>query len=240
MSIENTILLNENNLKTNPYPGRGIVLGCSPDGLDLVQIYWIMGRSENSRNRIFTEESGIVRTKPFDASKVQDPTLIIYNALRTFDQKHIVTNGDQTDTIYNALQSKKTLEDALFTREYEPDAPNFTPRISGITDLSRDGAMTFSILKKQENHPDGCQRNFFHYAKPLNGAGWCIHTYAADGNPLPSFNGEPELVKIPASLDTAAEYYWNLLNAENRISLAVKWINRKDGSFKIKIINKNK
>lgn len=212
-------------IKSNPYPGRGIVLGQSPDGKALVQIYWIMGRSANSRNRIFEAEGDSIKTKVFDESKVEDPSLIIYYPVRVLNQAHIVTNGDQTDTIYMHLAQGGSFETALNTRTFEPDAPNYTPRISGLMDLDNPQMVyQLAILKAVEGNPAGCQRNFYNYETAISGIGHCIHTYANDGNPLPSFQGEPYPVQIYDTLEENARVYWDLLNPENRIALMVKMI----------------
>jgi IMP cyclohydrolase len=224
-------------LGTNAYPGRGIVLGMTPDAQSLVQIYWIMGRSENSRNRIFVAEGTSVKTKAFDESKCTDPSLIIYYPARTVERAHVVTNGDQTDTIRDALGSGGSFISALDTREFEPDAPNFTPRISGITDQGDPlYAYRLSILRAIPG--GGCARFHFSYEKALPGFGHCIHTYAHDGNPLPPFEGEPYPVPIGKTIDEIATQYWNTLNAENRISLMVKTISAKSGESRVTIINK--
>ncbi len=228
-------------LSANPYPGRGIILGESPCGQFLVQVYWIMGRSVNSRNRIFlTEDSGFVKTKAFDESKCSDPHLIIYYPARHLPGMHIITNGDQTDTIFNALQLGGTFESALATREYEDDAPNFTPRISGITyQGNAHAAYKLSILKSRNNSEEaGCERFTYTYEKSLAGFGHFISTYVTDGTPIPSFSGEPKLMPIQASAEETLETYWNALNADNKVSLMVKWIDKK--SFEAKTLVKNK
>lgn len=239
MSLDAIARQNLATLTANNYPGRGIVLGESPDGSAFVQVYWIMGRSENSRNRIFqVETDGSVRTKAHDESKLTDPSLIIYYPARSVSGAHIVTNGDQTDTIANAMQAGGTFESALFTREFEPDAPNFTPRISGIT--YADGRHTLSILKTDGNDDKriGCQRQFFHYEKGLPGYGHFISTYATDGNPIPSFAGEPQWMPLPASAQATLDQYWNALDANNRVSLLVRWIDKK--SFAVQSLVRNK
>lgn len=225
-------------LKKNSYPGRGIVLGVTRNGEKLVQIYWIMGRSDNSRNRIFVEEQGFVRTKAYDDSKLIDPSLIIYYPIKTFDQYHIISNGDQTDTVYDYLKTGRNFEDALMTREFEPDAPNFTPRITGMMELNGKNIYSLAILKSQEGDSNTCIRNFFNIEKPILGLGHCIHTYEKDGEPLPSFKGEPYLMPIQDSADEALAAYWELLNTDNRISLLVKTIEIKTGNVEIKIKNR--
>ncbi len=228
---------NAEHLKKNAYPGRGIVLGVTPNGEKLVQIYWIMGRSENSRNRVFVEETGFVRTKAFDESKLSDPSLIIYYPLKTLGCYHIISNGDQTDTVYDYLNKGSSFEEALMTREFEPDAPNFTPRITGLMALDGKNAYSLAILKTQGGDPRTCVRHFFHVEKPLPGLGHCIHTYSGDGEILPSFDGEPYLMPIPNSAEEALSTYWELLNPDNRISLLVKTIDIRTGNVEIKIKN---
>ncbi|WP_409347316.1 IMP cyclohydrolase [Paenibacillus sp. MBLB4367] len=228
-------------LKQNVYPGRGIVIGLTPDGTRLMQVYWIMGRSENSRNRIFVEEAnGFLRTEARDPAKLTDPSLIIYYPVRYEGQAHIVTNGDQTDTVYEALQVGGSFEQALTTRTFEPDAPNYTPRISGLVDLKDENcAYKLSILKTNAGDPSQTQRYFYHYEQPIAGYGHLIHTYAGDGNPLPSFNGEPALVPLQDDIEATARYYWDLLDGENKVSLLVKTIRRDNGQTEMKIINKD-
>lgn len=233
---------NFNNLKNNSYPGRGIVIGLSPDAKSILQIYWIMGRSENSRNRIFQEDpNGFVRTKAFDESKMTDPSLIIYHPVKYLGEKHIVSNGDQTDTIYDFLEKGESIEAALITREYEPDGPNFTPRISGLVDLADTGiAYELSILKSFNNTEASSNRQFFKYGKGIPGFGHFISTYAGDGNPLPSFSGEPQLMPIKNNAQDCAETYWNILNTDNKVSLLAKRIDRESGAVEISIINRHK
>jgi len=226
-------------LAANPYPGRGIVLGLTPDGRSLVQVYWIMGRSENSRNRVFFEEGGAIKTRAHDPSKVKDPSLIIYATSRVEGGCHVVTNGDQTDTIVQALQVGGTFEGALRTRTFEPDAPNFTPRISGVTALGcKRSAYRLSILKPVAGDPRACVRQLFEYEQATPGVGHCIHTYQGDGDPLPAFAGEPYPVPLPDGLEAIAGTFWDALNAENRISLWVKLIAVADGKVQTKIVNK--
>ncbi len=226
----------------NSYPGRGIVLGTSPCGEFLVQVYWIMGRSENSRNRVFVMDgdTGFMKTQAFDASKLTDPSLIIYYPARHLAGVHIVTNGDQTDTVFEGIQAGKTFEVALDSRQYEPDAPNFTPRISGITFQNASPALyKLSILKSVGNSEEaGCMRFTYSYEKALPGLGHFISTYASDGKPIPSFQGEPQWMPIAASAEENLKMYWNALNADNRVSLMVKWIHRK--TFKAEMFIKNK
>jgi IMP cyclohydrolase len=227
-------------LKNNPYPGRGIIIGLTPDGSKYAQVYWIMGRSENSRNRIFVAEpDGFVRTEARDPAKLSDPSLIIYYPVRHTNGAHIVTNGDQTDTIYTALQQGGTFEQALATRTYEPDGPNFTPRISGLVDLNdKRNAYKLSILKTNENDETQTKRQFFHYENAIPGYGHFISTYQGDGNPLPSFAGEPKLAPLYDDGRETALYYWELLNDDNKISLLVKTIRRDNGEAALTIINK--
>lgn len=226
-----------NELNTNSYPGRGIVLGQSDDGKFAVAAYFIMGRSVNSRNRIFEEnERGGIRTKAFDESKMEDPSLIIYNPVLKFNGDTIVTNGDQTDTIYDSFSKGDCYHDALITREFEPDAPNYTPRISGI--LKENGNYNLSILKSNCGEPE-CVRFFYEYPA-RRGLGHFIHTYKCDGNPLPSFEGEPKLVGILDDMEAFTEMLWNSLNEDNKVSLFVRYIDIATGNYETKIVNKNK
>ena len=226
-------------LASNPYPGRGIVVGKSEDGKNAVIAYFIMGRSENSRNRVFTEREGNVFTEPHDYSKVQDPSLIIYSAIKAIENKLIVTNGDQTDTIYDFIANGKDMRDALRTREFEPDAPNLTPRISAVLTFA-DKSFTYdmSILKSADPEGTACNRFFYEYA-PIAGLGHFIHTYVTDGNPIPTFQGEPERVKIPNCIDCFAKKIWESLNENNKISLYVRYIDLETGKAVSKMINKN-
>jgi hypothetical protein len=228
-------------LAENSYPGRGIVCGLTPDGKNRVQVYWIMGRSSNSRNRVFLADENLqVRTKAYDESKLEDPSLIIYYPVRTEGNAHVVTNGDQTDTIVEALAAGKSFSDALFTREYEPDGPNFTPRISAMMEADGGTAYAMSILKTQQNQEDaGCARHFFYYEKAMPGLGHCITTYEGDGNPLPSFPGEPYLLPISGDLEACADEYWNALDADNKVSMLVKWIDVESGEVKLTIRNRH-
>lgn len=227
-------------LSSTTYPGRGIVIGKTPDGKHAAIAYFIMGRSENSRNRVFIEEGEGIRTEAFDPSKLEDPSLIIYAPVRVLGNKTIVTNGDQTDTIYELMNKQFTFEQALRTREFEPDAPNYTPRISGILHIEN-GSYNYamSILKSNNGNPDACNRYTFAYENPVAGEGHFIHTYMGDGNPLPSFEGEPTLVDIPDSMDEFAELVWNNLNEDNKVSLFIRYINLETGKYETKIINKN-
>lgn len=230
----------ENELKNNSYPGRGIILGRSCDGTKAVAAYFIMGRSENSRNRVFVTEGEGIRTQAFDPSKLSDPSLIIYAPVRVLGNKTIVTNGDQTDTIYELMDKQQTFEQSLRTREFEPDAPNYTPRISGILHIE-DGSYNYamSILKSNNGNPDACNRYTFAYSNPVAGEGHFIHTYKCDGNPLPSFEGEPKLVDIPNDMNEFADTVWNSLNAENKVSLFIRYIDIATGKYETRIINKN-
>jgi IMP cyclohydrolase len=227
-------------LSNNIYPGRGIIIGKTPDSKKAVFAYFIMGRSENSRNRIFTEKDGAVFTEPFDASKVEDPSLIIYAAVRSIGKKIIVTNGDQTDTIYELMQAGQSFEESLRTREFEPDAPNYTPRISGIMNV-KDGEYDFalSILKSNHGDPSSCQRFTFTYENPKAGEGYFIHTYMGDGNPLPSYEGEPTQVTIPGDIDAFTNGIWAALNADNKVSLFTRYIEIATGNKETRILNKN-
>ena len=227
-------------IKDNSYVGRGIVIGTTEDGTKAAAAYFIMGRSENSRNRIFTENGGEIKTEPFDVSKVEDPSLIIYNAVRRLGDSLIVTNGDQTDTIYNLMSEGKSFKESLETREFEPDAPNLTPRISGILNY-KDSAFTYemSILKSIDAEGSDCCRYTFSYPSKA-GLGHFIHTYVCEGNPIPTFQGEPERVEIPNSIDKFTETIWNNLNGDNKISLYVRYTDLKTGKFEQRLINKNK
>lgn len=228
-------------LSSNAYPGRGIIIGKSDCGKYAVAAYFIMGRSENSRNRVFVEDGEGIRTQAFDPSKLTDPHLIIYAPVRALGNKLIVTNGDQTDTIYELMDKQYTFEQALRTREFEDDAPNFTPRISGILRFdSKDFNYAMSILKSANGNPDSCQRYTFSYNNPIPGEGHFIHTYMGDGSPLPSFEGEPKLVGISGSIDEFTEMLWNNLNADNKVSLFVRFVNLVDDTEETRIVNKNK
>ena len=238
MNVYETVSI-ENAVKGNPYVGRGIVIGKSEDGEKACIAYFIMGRSANSRSRIFTEKDGEVFTEPFDLSKVQDPSLIIYRAIRSFENATIVTNGNQTDTIYDGLKAGKSFSQALTSREFEPDGPNFTPRISGILYLN-DGDFTYEmgILKSADEKGSACNRYTFAYPS-LAGLGHFIHTYVCDGNPIPTFQGEPERIAIPNSIDDFAKELWEALDEDNKISLYVRYIDLKTGTVENRMINKN-
>ena len=230
----------ENELKNNAYPGRGIVVGKSEDGKNAVIAYFIMGRSENSINRVFVTDGEGIRTQAFDESKLEDPSLIIYAPVRVLGNKTIVTNGDQTDTIYDMLDMQSTFEQALRTREFEPDAPNYTPRISAVLHIEN-GTYNYamSILKSNNGNPDACNRYTFAYSNPVAGEGHFIHTYKNDGNPLPSFEGEPKLVKISNDIDEFGDMVWNSLNEDNKVSLFIRFIDLETGKYNTKIYNKN-
>ena len=222
----------------NPYPGRGIIIGKTPDGTRALTAYFIMGRSENSRNRIFTEKNGEVFTEPFDASRVEDPSLIIYAAIRQYENHLIVTNGDQTDTVYEGLARGLTFSKALESRCFEPDAPNFTPRISGMLTFGKDDfSYQMSILKSADEAGTACNRYTFDYAA-IPGLGHFIHTYVTDGSPIPTFQGEPERIAIDDSIDDMADDLWASLNAANRISLYVRTVDLKTGKVENRLINK--
>lgn len=230
----------EKELQGNSYPGRGIIIGKSADGTKAVTAYFIMGRSENSRNRIFVEEGEGIRTQAFDPSKLTDPSLIIYAPVRVLGNKTIVTNGDQTDTIYEGMDKQLTFEQALRSREFEPDGPNYTPRISGIMHIE-DGKYNFamSILKSNNGDPSSCNRYTYAYENPAAGQGRFIHTYMCDGNPLPSFEGEPKLIEVPDDIEAFTDLLWNSLNADNKVSLFVRYIDIATGTYETKIVNKN-
>ena len=224
-------------LESNPYPGRGIVLGRSADNKFAIAAYFIMGRSENSRNRVFTATEDGIRTEAHDPSKMTDPSLIIYHPVRQVGNTLIVTNGDQTDTIYDLMSQGKSFADALRTRTFEPDGPNYTPRISGL--LSPDGSFKLSILKSADGDPSCCHRFFYTYDHPLAGEGRFIHTYMGDGSPLPSFEGEPERVILDApDAEALAEQMWNALNADNKVSLFVRYTDLATGEYRQVIRNK--
>ena len=228
-------------LQENAYPGRGIIIGKTPDGKKAVTAYFIMGRSENSRNRVFVEEGQGIRTQAFDPTKLTDPSLIIYAPVRVLGNTTIVTNGDQTDTIYDGMDRKLTFEQSLRCREFEPDAPNYTPRISGVMHIEN-GTYHYamSILKSNNGNPEACNRYTYAYENPVAGEGHFIHTYKCDGNPLPSFEGEPKLVNILDDMDAYTEMLWNSLNEENKVSLFVRYMDIATGKYETKIVNKNK
>lgn len=227
-------------LESNTYPGRGIVIGLTPDGTRAVTAYFIMGRSVNSRNRIFVTDGEGIRTQAFDPAKLVDPSLVIYAPVRVLGNKTIVTNGDQTDTIYEGMDHQLTFEQSLRSREFEPDGPNFTPRISGIMHIEN-GAYSYAMSILKSNHGDGssCVRNTFAYETPLAGEGHFIHTYMHDGNPLPSFQGEPKLVEMMDDMNAFTDMLWNSLNEENKVSLFVRYIDIATGQYDTRIVNKN-
>lgn len=226
-------------LEGNTYPGRGIVVGKSADGTKACAAYFIMGRSANSRNRVFTVKNGEVFTEPFDASKVEDPSLIIYAAVRQYENNLIVTNGNQTDTIYEGLAAGKSFSQALTVREFEPDAPNLTPRISGMLTFDQgDFTYEMSILKSADPEGTACNRFTYAYA-PVSGVGHFLHTYVCDGNPIPTFQGEPERVSIPNDMESFAQEIWESLDENNKISLYVRYVDLATGKVEEKLINKN-
>ena len=227
-------------LKNNEYPGRGIVIGRSEDGKYAVTAYFIMGRSSNSRNRVFVTEGEGIRTQAFDPSKLEDPSLIIYAPVRVLGKETIVTNGDQTDTIYDGLKAGMTFEQSLRSREFEPDGPNYTPRISGLLHVE-DGGFDYamSILKSDQGDPSCCCRYTYTYDKPRQGEGRFLHTYMHDGNPLPSFQGEPKIVKLEGEIDRFTQTVWDSLNPENKVSLFVRYIHLETGTCETRIVNKN-
>ncbi len=230
-----------NELQSLDYHGRGIIIGKSPDGKKAVTAYFIMGRSVNSRNRVFVAEGDAMRTKAYDESKMVDPHLIIYYPVRVLGNKTIVTNGDQTDTIYDLMDRQMTFEQALRTREFEDDKPNFTPRISGIIHREA-GDMNFamSILKSAEGDDSSCERFTYAYSNPISGHAKFIHTYAAAGNPLPSFEGEPKTLELPdCDIDALTDLIWTNLNEENKVSLFVRYIDLATGECESRIVNKN-
>ena len=227
-------------LQENSYPGRGIIIGRTSDGSKAVTAYFIMGRSENSRNRVFVEDGEGIRTQAYDPSKLEDPSLIIYAPVRVLGNKTIVTNGDQTDTIYDQMDRQMTFEQSLRCREFEPDAPNYTPRISGVMHVENGSySYAMSILKSNNGDPSACNRYTFAYSNCVAGEGHFIHTYKCDGNPLPSFEGEPKLVAIPDDIDAFTELLWSSLNADNKVSLFVRYIDIETGSYESRIVNKN-
>lgn len=230
----------EKELQGNLYPGRGIIIGRSTDGTKAVTAYFIMGRSVNSRNRIFVEDGEGIRTQAYDPSKLTDPSLIIYAPVRVLGNKTIVTNGDQTDTVYEGMDKQMTFEQSLRSREFEPDGPNYTPRISGIMHIEN-GTYNYamSILKSNNGSPDSCNRYTFAYENPAAGEGHFIHTYKCDGDPLPSFEGEPKRIAVPDDIDAFTDTLWNSLNEDNKVSLFVRYIDIASGTCATRIVNKN-
>ena len=227
-------------LSENAYPGRGIIIGRTPDGTKAVTAYFIMGRSENSRNRVFVEDGEGIRTQAFDPSKMEDPSLIIYAPVRVLGNKTIVTNGDQTDTIYAGMDKQMTFEQSLRERKFEPDAPNLTPRISGILHVEN-GSFSYamSILKSNNGNEAACNRYTFAYESPIAGEARFIHTYMGDGNPLPSFEGEPELTDVLDDIDAYTDLLWKNLNEDNKVSLFVRYIDIATGKYETRIVNKH-
>ena len=235
------ILSLANELSNNTYPGRGIVIGKSKDGKKAVTAYFIMGRSNNSRNRVFVEDGEGIRTQAFDPSKLEDPSLIIYAPVKVLGNKTIITNGDQTDTIYEGMDKQLTFEQSLRSRKFEPDAPNYTPRISGIMHIENNKYnYAMSILKSNNGNPNSCNRYTFAYENPIEGQGHFIHTYMHDGEVLPSFEGEPKLVELDGDIDEFTNMIWSNLNEDNKVSLFVRFIDIKSGEYETRIINKNK
>ncbi len=227
-------------LKENVYPGRGIVIGKSADGTKAATAYFIMGRSVNSRNRIFVEEGEGIRTQAYNPALLTDPSLVIYAPVRVLGNKTIVTNGDQTDTIYDGMKGGLTFEQSLRSREFEPDGPNYTPRISGVMEMeSGKYGYSMSILKSNNGNPDGCNRYTYSYENPAAGEGHFIHTYMHDGNPLPSFEGEPKLVEVKGDIEELTRQIWESLNEENKVSLFVRFIDMETGVYETRIVNKN-
>ena len=225
-------------LRKNEYPGRGIIVGKSRNGKYAVTAYFIMGRSENSRNRVFNDFGDEVMIHPFDASKVEDPSLIIYSPVKKAGKRLIVTNGDQTETVYQGLLAGKSFEEALMSREFEPDAPNFTPRISAMLDFENGYKYKMSILKSADEKGSACNRYTYNYS-PVAGLGHFIHTYNKDGNPIPTFTGEPERINILNSIDAFTNKIWNNLNEDNKISIYVRYVSLKSGRATVRMINKN-
>lgn len=232
----------EDKLKSNSYPGRGIVVGKSADSKYAVVAYFIMGRSVNSRNRVFVTDGGGIKTQAFDPSKLTDPSLIIYSPVRVLGDYTIATNGDQTDTIYDGIKDGKTFEQSLRIRKFEPDEPNYTPRISTVINTADKDSFgfTISILKSNEGDPSSTQRFTYDYETPKSGEGFFIHTYMGDGNPLPTFSGEPEKVEISGSIDEFTDVIWNSLNEDNKVSLFVRYIDLDTKKTETRILNKNK
>lgn len=232
----------EDKLKSNSYPGRGIVVGKSADSKYAVVAYFIMGRSVNSRNRVFVTDGDGIRTQAFDPSKLTDPSLIIYSPVRVLGDYTIATNGDQTDTIYDGMKDGKTFEQSLRIRKFEHDEPNYTPRISAVINTAEKDSFgfTISILKSNDGDPSSTQRFTYDYETPKSGEGFFIHTYMGDGNPLPTFSGEPEKVELSGSIDEFTDMLWDSLNEDNKVSLFVRYIDLETKKFETRIINKNK
>ena len=226
-------------LKKNSYPGRGIMIGKTADGKCAAIAYFIMGRSVNSRNRVFVEDGEGIRTQAFDPAKLSDPSLVIYAPVRVLGSTTIVTNGDQTDTVYDFLRDGKAFSDALFTRTFEPDAPNYTPRISALVETGDSFSYQLSILKSADGDPDSVRRFFFDYQNPQSGVGHFLHTYRCDGDPIPSFEGEPEPVAVCSDIDAFTAEIWDGLNADNKVSLFTRFIDLATGKIETRIVNKN-
>lgn len=238
MDWKKEVEANIDRLRRNEYPGRGIIIGLSPDGKSFIQVYWLMGRSAASRNRILVPEGEFVKTAVPGAEEQGNPSLLLYHPVKHWGESHIVTNGDQTETIYSALQKGTGFAEALASRTFEPDPPHYTPRISGLVELNAECAYRLAIIKTADGSPACCARQYFYYEKGIPGIGHCIHTYAGNGDPLPSFSGEPFAVKVFDDPRTTARYYWELLNAENRVALLAKAINCRTGEIRLEIINK--
>ena len=240
VEIFNIASQNETYLKENKYPGRGIIIGATPSEKHYVQIYWIMGRSKNSRNRLFIMENNFIKTEIFDEKIEGDRSLIIYYPIKSINNYHIISNGDQTETIYDFINNNKTFKNALDTREFEPDPPNYTPRISGFIDLrSENSNYGLSVLKTIDHNKEFCQRNYYYYTKFIKGFGHCVHTYDHDDNPIPSFSKEPYLIKLHENIDDNIKYIWDLLNIDNKVSVLVKYISKEINQTMIKIKNRN-
>jgi IMP cyclohydrolase len=228
----------DNHIVGNSYPGRGIIVGCSPDGSEVWQFYWIMGRSPNSRNRIFVVDDGVLLTEAADPAKCEDPSLVIYKAMLEDDKNFIVSNGDQTQTVYDFLQKGEGFDSALLTREREPDSPNFTPRISAMVNFENKASFSFSIIKANEANQDLSNHNFFYKNEIKPGEGYCLTTYLHDGNPIPSFSSEPFAISLLPEKEEMLNKIWNTLDNDNKISIAVKSINCQSLKSDISIINK--
>lgn len=243
MNRNKEVEVNIDRLRRNEYPGRGIIIGLSPDGTSYIQVYWLMGRSESSRDRILVAEGDFVKTAVPGARQLENPELLLYYPVKHWKENHIVTNGDQTETIYSALQKREgaracVFAEALVTRTFEPD-PHYTPRISGLVELDNtECAYRLAILKAAGGDPECCTRQHFSYEKGIPGIGHCIHTYAGNGDPVPSFHGEPVAVKVFNDPRTTARFYWELLHKENRVALLAKAIDRQTGAIRLEIINR--
>ncbi len=237
--MEKAVETNLDALRNSRYPGRGIIIGQTPDARHFVQVYWIMGRSAGSRDRVFVAENETVRTRAFDESVPENPSLVVYRPIRVLNARHIVSNGDHTDTIFNGMQNGGSFESALNTRTFEPDPPIFTPRIAGIVDLNDSGAAyRIGILKALAGYGESASRQYFSYATAIPGIGHCITTYSDDGDPPPAFAGEPYAVELHDGIETTRDFYWNLLDEANRVSLLVKFIDVASGNTNLRIVNK--